>query len=376
MFRVYAMFSLSVLALIATRDLASLDAMRSRRVRWAMALSAALLALVAVIVFHGILAMVVDPGPQRQFAARVHLWTVWLGVLATGVTGSLLPTRTRAALVPAGLVLLSLVDAVGAHRLPRTLWNLDPAAVENWRRIDAGHDSNLDLTAKGTRRVVAFEDPARQYVTNKNLPSKTAILMGYSPFSNRFHDRWVQQGLLWQAATGEDRFWFAPEVVQVALDDPAFEEFVTRAVSVGAPPLVIHPPAAPAAAAAVSSPTAIRGHPAATRMPVTLKAYRPEQLILEVEAPSDGWVLVTDRWAHGWRATVNGQAVGVTPANFIFRAVPVTKGLNTIDFTYRPYGWPWLVILSWGTATAIGGAAAVVGWRNLARRPALRSDRA
>jgi hypothetical protein len=363
MFRVYAMFSLGVLALIATRDLASREATGSRHVRWRLVVSAAIVACLAIVVYHVILGMAVDDGGPRghlrRLAAEAHLWTVWLGVVGAGVAGGLLGPRKGAAVVPVTLLLLSLLDAVGAHRLPRTLWNRDPAAIESWRRIDAGHDANLELTAKGTDRVTAFEDPERQHVTNKNLPSKTAILAGYSPFSNRLHDRWVQHPLLRRAATENPRFWFAREAADVAPVEAEFEEFVKRTVTMGAPPLIIHSPGALATTAAAAGHSPIRALPAATRMPVALRVYRGEQLTFDADVPSDGWLLVTDRWAGGWRATVNGRPVRIERGNFIFRAVPVTAGLNRIDFTYLPYGWPWLVLLSWGTLAAIALTAAI-----------------
>ena len=62
-----------------------------------------------------------------------------------------------------------------------------------------------------------------------------------------------------------------------------------------------------------------------------------------------GWLLVTDRWAPGWRASVNAQSVPTLGANFIFRAVPVRRGENVVRFTYRPAGYPWLLVLSWLT---------------------------
>jgi uncharacterized membrane protein YfhO len=97
----------------------------------------------------------------------------------------------------------------------------------------------------------------------------------------------------------------------------------------------------------------IEGLPAAEKIAVDLVKYLPDELILNVQCPTDGWLLVTDRWARSWRAEVNGQPVAVYGGNFIFRAVQVSGGQNSIRFTYRPFGFPWLVVLSWGTLVGV-----------------------
>jgi uncharacterized membrane protein YfhO len=90
--------------------------------------------------------------------------------------------------------------------------------------------------------------------------------------------------------------------------------------------------------------------------------YEPENLAFTVDAPSDGWLLVTDRWARSWQAMVNGRRTRIYRGNFIFRAVRVVRGPNRIEFSYHPRGFPALVALSWGTLllAAVGSGLAVV----------------
>jgi hypothetical protein len=104
---------------------------------------------------------------------------------------------------------------------------------------------------------------------------------------------------------------------------------------------------------AAGSTAPIAAQPAAERLPVALTAYDPEVLALTVEAPADGWLLVTDRWARGWRAEVNGAPAVVYGGNFTFRAVRVRAGPNQVRFTYHPVGVPWLVLASWGTLVTV-----------------------
>jgi len=93
--------------------------------------------------------------------------------------------------------------------------------------------------------------------------------------------------------------------------------------------------------------------PAAEKIGVDLVKYLPDELVFNVQCPTDGWLLVTDRWARSWRAEVNGKPTTIYGGNFIFRAVRVAAGQNNIIFTYRPFGFPWLVVASWTTLAAV-----------------------
>ncbi len=84
----------------------------------------------------------------------------------------------------------------------------------------------------------------------------------------------------------------------------------------------------------------------------------PDELELSIVAPHAGWVLVTDRWAAGWRAWVDGREAPVWGGNLLFRALRVTAGPHRIRFLYRPAGYPGLLILSWGTLLAVALASA------------------
>jgi len=79
-------------------------------------------------------------------------------------------------------------------------------------------------------------------------------------------------------------------------------------------------------------------------------------------------LLVTERWAAGWIAEVNHKPVEVWGGNFIFRAVPVQRGLNDVRFTYHPFGYPGLLILSWSTLAlvALGSIWVTSRWQSSA----------
>ncbi len=59
-------------------------------------------------------------------------------------------------------------------------------------------------------------------------------------------------------------------------------------------------------------------------------------MVVEAAAPTPAWLVLTDTYYPGWRATVNDRAVPVAVANYAFRAVPVPAGASTVVFSYEP----------------------------------------
>jgi len=91
----------------------------------------------------------------------------------------------------------------------------------------------------------------------------------------------------------------------------------------------------------------------------------------EVDSAAPGWLVVTNMWDPGWRATVNGEEAEVLRANYNQWAVRVPTGRARVELEYRPRG------LEAGTAiTAATLLAPVVvfsvswgrRWRARARR--------
>ncbi len=70
--------------------------------------------------------------------------------------------------------------------------------------------------------------------------------------------------------------------------------------------------------------------------PVTVNEQGINRLKLTVNAPSAGYVVLTDTFYPGWQATVDGQASDILQANLAFRAVAVKAGRHEINFNYRP----------------------------------------
>jgi hypothetical protein len=70
--------------------------------------------------------------------------------------------------------------------------------------------------------------------------------------------------------------------------------------------------------------------------PAEILLYAPDRVELEVEAPRDGFLVLTDAWYPGWRATREGHEQEILRANALFRAVRVPAGRSRVVFEYRP----------------------------------------
>lgn len=58
---------------------------------------------------------------------------------------------------------------------------------------------------------------------------------------------------------------------------------------------------------------------------------------LTVRAAGPGLLVLSETYAPGWRAAVNGRPTPVLRANYTFRAVPlISPGENVVELTYRP----------------------------------------
>jgi hypothetical protein len=257
---------------------------------------------------------------------------------------------------------------------------MDPreATAESWRAVEAGRRHGFDLVALDTPREFTSElFPAN---TNKNLPQRIPTLRNYTPLLNRFQRSGVAglNEIGW--AIGADRIWFVRRRAAgfVALSDANRDLVATRFRATHRRFIPLHHPKdvldpVPAHERGPRDDedraTILRMGPAA-RLPHRVLVYEPERLVLEVDAPAPGYVVVTDRWARGWKARVDGAPTVLLGAGFVFRAVSVPAGTHEIEMVYAPRTHPALLVASWGTL------AVVLGWTlAAARRERARTER-
>lgn len=70
---------------------------------------------------------------------------------------------------------------------------------------------------------------------------------------------------------------------------------------------------------------------------VTITAYHPTEITLQVETDTAGYVVLTDAYYPNWSATVNGVDAPIYRADVMFRAVWVDVGTHEVIFRYQ--GW-------------------------------------
>jgi hypothetical protein len=374
-FRLYYVFAICVLALVATRDLAAdlrHPATPGRPHFLLASIAVASCAVLAVMPF-------VHPGwsvgmPEKAvLLGRIHFVWVWGGVCAVAFLGWRLPNRWRGWCVPVLLVALAASDTLLTSVLSTPTVLRMGEAAERWKDLDQRHRSSLDLTSNGLWRKESSCEPDLPTVRcrrNDQLITKVPVFNAYATEKNVFHLAMVHHPVLKDMATGAGRIWFSKEAAQVPPTEGEFAAFRRRAETLGAPPLVIHSPGellrrGQRAWSKSSGPevTAIERLPAAERIRTEVVRYLPQELVFDVRPATDGWLLITDRWARRWRTEVNGRQATLYGGNFIFRAIRISAGQNRVRFTYQPFGFPGLVVASWGTLAVIALGAGLSGVR-------------
>lgn len=289
-------------------------------------------------------------GPRPTFAVA-HSLLAWGGLLAAAwLWRSPRPSGPR--LAAGVLVVAAVVDAAGALRLSRVLMVESGKGRETWDRIGKERSASLDLSAVGLLREAeppawTFPRPNRQ-----NEPLKVPVFASYTALTNVFRGRTSDEPLLARTAVGRERVWFASVARTTPPTEAAWRDLVEKSRAAGSAVLFVHPPGSMTGRPEPSARTGRAG--VLERLEVRGLRYRSEEVTLTVNAPGSGWVLFTDRWARGWKASVNGRRVPLWGGNFLFRAVPVGSGAQTLRFAYRPAGYPALPLLSWGTLLAVG----------------------
>ena len=114
-------------------------------------------------------------------------------------------------------------------------------------------------------------------------------------------------------------------------------DFRERVVLEEAPPGWTEPLEVPASAAAVQ-----------------IVDYQANRVRLEVETSAAGLLVLTDTYAPGWKALLDGHSTPVFVADHAFRAVVVPTGTHQIEFVYEPLGF------RVGTATSLLTAVALM----------------
>ncbi|MBI4457069.1 MAG: YfhO family protein [Acidobacteria bacterium] len=91
----------------------------------------------------------------------------------------------------------------------------------------------------------------------------------------------------------------------------------------------------------------------------------PDHLHYEVHASGPGYLLIRETYDDGWGAHVNGGAVELIRANYLFMAVALPEGESVVDVRYRPWSWIVGLILSFLSLPVVVRGMAFGGWKKL-----------
>ncbi len=76
-----------------------------------------------------------------------------------------------------------------------------------------------------------------------------------------------------------------------------------------------------------------------TKATATITSYKPEEVIIQTENDAPQLLFLSDAYAPGWKATIDGIPTFVYRANYAFRAVVVPTGTHIVSFVYRPISY-------------------------------------
>lgn len=89
---------------------------------------------------------------------------------------------------------------------------------------------------------------------------------------------------------------------------------------------------------------------AAPNTPSTSKTaithYEPKRVLLNVETPAPGVLLLNDRFDPNWKVTVDGRPEVLLRCNYIMRGVFLQPGTHAVEFRFDPPHWMFYVSLA------------------------------
>jgi hypothetical protein len=356
MFRCYYVFSVVALAIFIGCDVKKVAADwqdRSWKLIALASLTLAVAAMATLVVVCVAANVIAQQSLPTAILAAAHVAAIWGGVAVLMTLAWRNSVVRRDSLGP-HLVRLCIADAVFTMILSQPTMFTNRSKV--WPAVEAAHVSSIDQTPRGLDRQRSWS-AGPQSPKNACLVSKVPTLTAFNALRNSLYRDLVKQPSLAASALGGDRIWFARETSLEPIDQATLRRLAARCKALGKPCLVLSDPAKSPADTQEGPPvlfdaSMLERLPAAVRVPVELHRYDDRNLDFSVRCPADGWLLVTDRWAPGWQASVNDVRQQAWVGNLVFRAVAVKQGENHVCFHYDTSLYPWLLAISWLTLGA------------------------
>jgi hypothetical protein len=77
-----------------------------------------------------------------------------------------------------------------------------------------------------------------------------------------------------------------------------------------------------------------------------IRTYGNTEIVVDVESPDGGWLVVNDPWHPWWFATIDGRDVPILRANVLFRAVAVPPGRHFVTLRFEALRGTWVALKS------------------------------
>ncbi len=94
--------------------------------------------------------------------------------------------------------------------------------------------------------------------------------------------------------------------------------------------------------------------PSPSYTPVRFESKEPERIVLTADAPADSLLVMSEVFAPGWRATVDGAPAPILRADVALRAVALRAGAHRIEMVYDPWSVKIGIGLTLVTLLAVG----------------------
>ncbi len=91
---------------------------------------------------------------------------------------------------------------------------------------------------------------------------------------------------------------------------------------------------------------------------------RRNRVVIETANAAEAWLVLSDNFYPGWRATIDGNATDILQANVTMRAVKVPAGRHVVSFVFSPRVFTASLIVSLVAAALLGIALAVAAVRH------------
>jgi hypothetical protein len=98
---------------------------------------------------------------------------------------------------------------------------------------------------------------------------------------------------------------------------------------------------------------------------VTIDSYRMNDVAMHYRSSSAGLLVVTDTWAPGWHALVDGSEAPVYRTDFTFRGVPVPAGNHKVFLYYWPQSFVTGLWIMGGGIIILLGSLIFIRWKKI-----------